>query len=74
MELKYRIREKNRTPIWEWQKTPEIVMKSWQSELVSSEFYQQQTESSVFLTEPILGHRNNLHGIYVENEKEFSHD
>lgn len=49
-------------------------MTSWQSELMSSEFYQQQTGSSIFLTEPVLEHRNNLHGIYVENEKEFSHD
>lgn len=31
-------------------------------------------KSPVFLNDPALGYRNNLHNIYGENEKEFSKD
>lgn len=47
-------------------------MKCWQSEGVLQVLPAGQP--SIFRTDPVLGHRNNLHSIYVENEKEFSYD
>lgn len=71
MELEYWIGEKNRTPIWKWQKNPETVKKNWESEGV---LWVLPAQSPVFLNAPVLGYRNNLHNIYGENEKEFSYD
>lgn len=73
MELKYWIGEKKIEHIsGNGKKNPEIVMKCWQSEGVL--WVLPAGESSIFWIDPILGYRNNLHSIYVENEKEFLYD